>query len=206
MNIKKILVSSGAAAAMFGAMMTPVFAAPQTLNWGTQINSGQCTKVGAPIVNVMQKVVNDVDSGQGGNNWAFDTLNRQIQVWSTGNIDEYCATVSYQGKFVGQSGQLTPGNTSTFTENVNGTFEGGYRSTIFTGTLLPSPLWRTKGSVGTTDYQCNITGICPGYVDWTSQYFSSTTGFDLAWWGWIYHGGNNGTWVNSVDGNSGDVI
>ena len=25
------------------------------------------------------------------------------------------------------------------------------------------------------------------------------------WWGWIYHGGNNGAWVNSSAGNQGDI-
>lgn len=183
----------------------PALAAPQTLNWGAQVNSAQCAKIGEPIINVMQKVVNDVDSGEGGNYWAFDTLIRRIQVWSTGITDEYCATVSYQGKFAGQAGQNTPGNTSVFTFNVSGTFEGGYRSTIFTGTLLSTPLWPTRGSVGTTDYQCDIAGNCPGYVSWIDQYFSTTAGFDFAWWGWIYQGGKNGTWVNSVDGNSGDI-
>jgi hypothetical protein len=55
-----------------------------------------------------------------------------------------------------------------------------------------------------TNYQCNIDGTCPGAVDWVGQYFSSYA-FDYLWWGWVYHAGSHGSWVNSVDGNSGDI-
>lgn len=146
-----------------------------------------------------------VDSGEGGNYWAFDNLTRQIQLWSTNTTNEYCAVVSYQGKFDGQAGQTSPGSTGTLDGSEDGSFQGGYRATI-TGTLLPTPLWQTRGSVGTTDYNCNLAGNCPGYVSWTGKYFTGGYTFDYNWWGWIYHGGNNGTWVNSVDGNSGDIL
>ena len=49
------------------------------------------------------------------------------------------------------------------------------------------------------------TSVCPGLVDWTAQYFSSTSGYDLAWWGWEYRAGRHGTWVNALSGNSGDI-
>ena len=35
---------------------------------------------------------------------------------------------------------------------------------------------------------------------------TTTSGFDVgAWWGWVYHAGSNGSWVNAVSGNSGDI-
>lgn len=204
MNNNKFLIGMASAFLLFASMVAPAFAAPK-LNYGSEINAGKCDKVGKPVVSVMQKVVNDVDSGIAGNYWAVDNVNRQIQVWTTSTAGQYCAEVSYQGKFIGQAGQASPGNTSTLDGDENGTFDGGYRAEI-TGTLLASPIWSTRGSVGTTDYQCDLLGNCPGYVDWVAQYFGPTYGFSYDWWGWIYHGGNNGTWVNSVDGNSGDIV
>ncbi len=204
MNIKKFLIGGAAGALMLGAMALPAFASTEHLNWGSQINAGQCTKVGKPVVNIVQKVVNDVDSGQAGNYWAFDNITRQIQVWATGTSEEYCAEVSYQGKFDAQDEQPSPGNTGVLDGSEDGTFQGGYSATI-TGTLRIDPLWQTRGSVGTTDYQCDLNANCPGYISWTGKYFSSVSGFDYNWWGWIYRNGNH-VWVNSSNGNSGDIL
>ncbi len=204
MNIKKILVGTAAEALMLASSVFPAFAAAEHLNWGSQINAGQCPKVGKPVVNVVQKVVNDVDSGQAGNYWAFDNLTRQIQVWATSTTGEYCAEVSYQGKFDSQAGQISPGNTGTLNGSEDGTFQGGYNATI-NGTLLTTPLWKTRGSVGTTDYQCDLSGTCLGYVSWIGQYFNAGYGFDYNWWEWIYRNDNH-VWVNSINGNSGDVL
>lgn len=187
------------------AFATPAFASTEHLNFGTQLSANECQKVGAPVVNVKQTVLNDVDSGEAGNYWAFDNLKRNIQVFATAGADVYCAEVFYQGKFDAQAGQQSPGNTAVLSGIEDGTFQGGYRATI-TGTLLSDPLWSTHGNVGTTDYQCDLTGNCPGYIDWVAQYFGPSYGFSLQWWGWIYRAGHNHVWVNSSDGNSGDVL
>lgn len=181
-------------------------AAAPKLNWEAQLKPSLCGASGKPIISVHQKVLNDVDSGTGGNNWAFDNYEREIKVWRLSS-STYCATVAYEGRFQGVAGEKSPGNTAVLTGNERGSFEGGYRA-IITGALLASPLWPTHGSVGTTDYKCKITdsaGACPGYVSWVNRYFSST-GFDYSWWGWIYHGGRYGTWVNAVSGNIGDIV
>ena len=203
--MKKALLSFGTGALLFGAMTMSAFAATEHLNWGSQLNSAQCQGVGAPIVNVTQQVRNDVDSGFGGY-WAFDDFSRKIQVWATSEADVYCATVSYQGQFSSDAfaGDTSPGTTGILTGDERGTFEGGYTGTI-TGTPLATPLWPTHGSVGTTDYMCDTSGICPGYIDWVTQYFPVDT-FSYDFWGWIYHGGKYGTWVNASTGSSGDVI
>jgi hypothetical protein len=61
------------------------------------------------------------------------------------------------------------------------------------------------GSIGTFDYKCDAFGNCPGYANWTEFYFTAISGFDLAWWGWVYHAGDNGSWVNSIFRNSGNI-
>jgi hypothetical protein len=162
-----------------------------------------CTAKGSPIINVTQKIINDADSGQGGNYWAFDDLNRGIKVYDNGD-GTFCAEVTYQGKFDSQAGQVSPGATGILSGKEDGTFNGGYRATI-TGTLLAAPAWKTNGSVGTTDYQCDILGNCPGAVSWLDQYFTAGYGFAYDFWGWTYNY-KNSVWVNAASGNSGDII
>jgi len=213
MNIKKILSGVAVSSVMLGSMVVQAFAAPQTtLNWGSQINSSQCPN-GNLVINVTQKALNDGDTRVGSGFWAMDNFNRTIKVWQIA-YNTYCATVSYKGQFVSLGG-VSPEGAGTIGVGVTGTVEGGYRSTIFTGTLNPNPTFDgsnlpTNGSLGTIDYQCqpNDPGdysTCSNLFDWVSTYFSSTSGFDFAWWGWIYHGGNNGTWVNALSGNLGDI-
>ena len=167
--------------------------------------------LGKPVVDVKQKVQNDADSGQAGDYWAFDYYNRQITVWSTG-ASTYCAIVTYSGNFYAIPGQVGPGDTgsgaliNTPTDQpVNGPFSGGRRATI-TGTLLATPLWPTSGSVGTTNYQCDINANCPGFVSWPDQYFSAGYTYSDDWWGWKYDGGSHGTWINAISGNSGNIL
>lgn len=179
-----------------------VAAPSEHLNWGSQINRSECPN-GALIINVTEKITNDFDSGTGGNNWPLDDFVRHIKVIET-SPGVFCATVSYQGDFTTLAGK-SPGNTGTVGAGVVGTFEGGYIAIRFTGIPLSSPLANTNGSIGSFNYGCDTDPSCPGYVDWTTQYFSSTSGFNLDWWGWIYHAGNNGSWVNSSGGNSGDI-
>lgn len=175
-----------------------------TLNWGQEVNAGKCVKPGKQVINVSQKVENSVDSGVAGNYWAFDNYNRTIQVWEQEG-GTYCAVVRYQGKFDGQEGQTSPNAGGTLDGSEDGSFEGGYRATI-TGSLKSSPAWKRNGSIGTHNYNCDISGNCPGAVNWVDQYFSPGSSFAFDWWGWVYHAGNAGSWVNSVDGNSGDIL
>jgi hypothetical protein len=172
-----------------------------TLNFGTQLNAAACG--GTPIIQVNETVLNDADSGFGGNAWAFDNYTRHIKVFQLSD-GSFCATTHYEGSFTTNAG-VSPSGTSTVSAGIAGAFIGGYRATQFTGTLLASPAAKTHGNIGTFDYMCDPTFTCPGFVDWTTLYFSTTSGFNLDWWGWIYHGGSNGTWVNAVSGSTGDI-
>jgi len=102
--------------------------------------------------------------------WHDDCGSGRTGAWTTapgvaqGNDNNYCAIVTYNGDFYAVPGQGTPGNDpagslidSSMNQPINGNMSGGYRAT-FTGTLASSPSWPTHGSVGTTNYQCNITG------------------------------------------------
>lgn len=168
-----------------------------------QLRPSACNPVGNAIIDVEQKVVNDVDSGQQGNNWAVDRYSRHIRVWKTSTPGTYCGIVEYEGTATTLAG-LAPGPTGTVGAGIVAHMRGGRRVTI-TGTLLSTPAWRLKGNVGTFDYGCTTDPDCPGVVSWPGQYFD--TGFTYAddWWGWSYDAGRHGTWINAVTGNSGNI-
>lgn len=212
--MKKILIGAVAGAVMLGSMAAVVFAAPNILNWGTEINPEECDKTGEPIINVVEKVINasdvhkiikpvDVDSSEGNNFWAYHDFNRQIQVWAQEDGD-YCVVVRDEGKFDAQVSRTSPGGGYTLDGDEDGTFEGGYIITIH-GVLQKEPAWKTKGSLETMNENCNPEGVCPGYQNWIDKYFMSRWESEDKWWGWIYHAGRHGTWVNSSDGNYGDI-
>src|SRR3989339_596980 len=90
-------------------LVVPV-SAKSTFNWGKEVNASNCDKVGGPVVNVHEKVVNTVDSGLAGNYWAYDNLNRTIQVWEQKD-GTYCVLVKNAGNFDAQENQVSPGNT-----------------------------------------------------------------------------------------------
>lgn len=179
------------------ANASPANAAGATLTSSDIIASSSHCPRGKLVINVTHKVVNDVDSGVAGNNWAVDNYNRHIQVWQV-EPDMFCVVVSYEGSFVTLAGR-SPGDTDDIAAGITGTFQGGYVSTVFNGTLNPSPVYRTHGNIGTFDYDYGNSNW-----SWTSAYFSSNS-FNFASWGWTYHGGKNGTWINSSEGNQGDI-
>lgn len=188
-------------------MAAPAAAKPsERLNFGTQLNAAECNTTGAKLViNVVQQVTQDIDSGVAGN-WAYDQYNRHIQVWQL-TTNSFCAVVKYTGSFSTVNGP-SPGGTGTVAGGVTGTMEGGYRTTVFTADLMTTPVWKTKGNLGSFNYGCDATsGICDDTVRvfWGDKYFTNIIGFNFAWWGWVYHAGDNGSWVNSSDGNSGDI-
>jgi hypothetical protein len=158
---------------------------------------------GKQIVNVNYTLVNDYDSGVAGNAWANDTINRHLQVWQAGS-GMYCATVNDTGSFVTFTG-ASPSGSSTVSSGISGRINGGYNTTIFSGTLSTAPNYATKGNLGTFDLQCVDAYNCPGAHPTYASYFTTTSGDDLAVWGWTYHTPKNGDWVNASPGNSGDI-
>lgn len=184
-----------------------------------QLNPKTCQPVGKAVIDVMQKVTNDSDSGQAGNYWGFDYFTRHIQVWQNNEPNTWCAILTYNGETYAVPGQNGPGdadmNGPLIDSPVKAEMSGGDRIVI-TGTLLTNATWPMKGNVGTTDYHCNIVGVCPGSVNWLDQYFTSGYSDTYAYWGWTYKAGSHGTWVNqcSTDiptnpackGNSGNIL
>ena len=195
--MKKILLSVLAAFGISVALPLTVFA-----YGGNQTNQGSCGN-GKQVVNVNYTLVNDYDSGVNGNAWANDTINRHLQVWNVSG-NEYCAIVEDQGSFVTFAGD-SPNGSGAVAAGVNGRINGGYTTTTFSGDFVGSANYSTHGNLGSFDLACIDAYNCPGAHPTFLSYFSGTPSWDYAWWGWQYQTAQNGTWLNSVDANTGDI-
>ena len=182
-----------------------VLAQAPSLNWGSEVNPSRCpTDQGYRYleINVTRKVENDPTRGTAGNTWAMLDYIQHIQVWKVGTVptpggaEKFCALVRYQGSFTTLTGK-SPQGTGSVSAGIDGSFEGGYRL-VFKADELPNPSESTRGHIGT------FTGP-GGLFDWRTFFFTNIGSDDQQWWGWIYHGGNNGTWVNSKFGNQGGI-
>lgn len=150
--------------------------------------------------------MNDIDSGFEGY-WAYDDYRRLLRAWQSGP-ETYTLITQYNGQFDAVEGQESPAGDSVSTDvlsgDESGSMHGGYAGTI-EGSLVEDPEWPTRGFVGTFDYEGDVqAGERPGAIDWTEIYFDGD--FSVDWWGWIYRGGEYGTWVNAQSGSCGDVL
>ncbi len=188
--MRKILFGGIFSLVALAFVVVPTFASQ-----GQNLNPSSCDKSGAPVINVNWKVINDPDSGFHGN-WATDNYNKHLQVWQSED-GSYCGVVKYEGKFV-TTGPNSPQDGLPLGAGIKGTFEGGYYTLPFTGTLQKDV--QVKGNLGTFDMTKNP-------LDWVSYYFgtSADSTFNYTYWSWTYHAGNNGTWINAWDGSSGDI-
>lgn len=195
----KRLALSAAAAAVLALCGTAAAAPPPALD-ASQLAAARCGAASAPLVDVVFGLRDDYDSGFGGT-WADDTILRHLRVWQVAG--GYCAISADVGAFATFPG-ASPSGASTVSAGVRGVLDGGYRSTVFQGTFAPSA-YPTRGYLGTFDLGCDVDPGCGGAHPTPAAYFSSTSGFDLAWWGWIYRAGRHGTWLNASTGSAGDV-
>src|ERR1700704_695994 len=110
------------------------FTTPAAASFGgdlaTNLSPAACGG-GTLVVQATEAVRNDIDSGQAGNNWAYDDLVRSINVWHRTD-DTYCAIVGYAGAFTTVAGR-SPGNTANNPAGIRGFFYGGHRSPQFHG-------------------------------------------------------------------------
>jgi hypothetical protein len=213
-------------AAVCGAIVTtspPASAAPGPhLNLGHKLRASETScPSGDKLLNIVYKITNSVDSGTGTNQygtswWATIDYVAQVQVVQL-DSNQFCATVKDEGSFesVGGDGPGCANDSNCgqpegkLEAGVIGTFHGGYTQT-FTGTFSPGGN-RTKGSIGTFDHACDpsvASGGCDGagVTRWLGLYFTGVAGFNFdEWWGWVYHAGKNGTWVNAIDGDDGNI-
>jgi hypothetical protein len=193
------------ALAVFLLAAGPLAVAAQTpsLNWGSEVNPSRCpTDQGYRYleINVTRQVAGaPVLDESGLVAWATADYNQHIQVWKVGVANEqelFCALVRYQGSFTTLAGSSPAGSDPSIAAGIEGTFEGGYRL-VFQADESTSPAYRTRGNIGAFP--------APLPFDWLDFYYVNVSPTIPEWWGFVYHGGPNGTWVNSSDGNAGDI-
>lgn len=174
-----------------------------------------CTNKGTQLVNVTYKVINNADSGDGSNYWAYDAFTRQLQIWvSTTGPNTYCADIKDSGTFTTQAGVRSPGSFLVNGSYINGgvvdgtevgTFSGGAVFTV-TGTFnLNDPKnWPATGNGNggkTIDAGCVITAPA-GTINsgcqrlthsWEAFYFNAGYTDNITVWGWSYIGQDHST-------------
>jgi hypothetical protein len=184
------------------SMSAVAFASPSPATGGS--NAKGCSTSGKALVNVHYTLINDYDSAVGGNAWANDTINRQLQIFAVGT-GSYCAVVTDQGSFVTFAG-ASPQGTGTVGYGITGKIKGGYTTSPFTGRFNAGTL-PTSGNLGTFDLQCTNAYTCPGAHPSFLSYFDGPD--SIAWsqptWAWSYTTAKNGTWLNAYTGNTGDI-
>jgi hypothetical protein len=177
-----------------------------------QLDSSNCkiNKKTTTIANVNFRIINDYDSGIAGNAWANDTIHRELRIFQT-SPHHFCATVTDTGKFTTFAGP-SPQNTGHLAKDIQGTMTGGYIVNDIAGDVVADPAYPTRGDIGrdgfqdnTFDLHCTDAYTCTGNKPGISDYITGWNGETLNWWGWQYVTSHNGTWINSIDGNSGDI-
>ncbi|PYN97991.1 MAG: hypothetical protein DMD91_16195 [Candidatus Rokuibacteriota bacterium] len=110
--------------------------------------------------------------------------------------ERYCVLVKYQGAWTTIAGQ-SPGGSGMIPAGIDGTFQGGYRA-IVVGELNETGSVKLRGRAPSLN-RLWPTQPNPAPDDWIERFFTSINSVELVWWGWIYHGGPNSTFVHACD-------
>lgn len=161
---------------------------------------------GEKVINVTRRIYNSVDTGHcEPTAWAEIHYTQHIQVFDEG--DEFVAIVEYNGQFDAYEGGETPNDCDQFLDgDESGPFDGGIRLT-FDAEFNPGGS-QSHGNLGRVDHGCNgSTSGCKfrSTTGWLDNYFDDVEDLALQWWGFIYHGGRAGTWVNAETGDCGNI-
>jgi hypothetical protein len=165
---------------------------------------------GKLVLNVTYRVVNDVDTGLKGNNWAFDTYTRAVRVWRKAP-GRFCSASTYNGTFETIAGWSPAGKTE-LPAGIRGTFRGS-SVTTFRATFAPGDA-SVRGPLGVKDFACTSAdekGECSGTWDWLREYFTGIERFRYVRYSFRYHATENGrgTWIDTFTGGkirfSGDI-
>jgi hypothetical protein len=156
---------------------------------------------GKLVLSVSYRVVNDVDTGVRGNNWAFDTYNRTVRVWRRAP-GRFCSASTYDGEFSSIAGP-SPGGKWQLPAGIRGTFKGS-SVTTFRGGFTPGGA-QIRGFLGSKDFACSSAdpkGQCGGTWDWLGVYFTSVSRFKYLRYTFAYHATENGTgtWSDKLVG------
>jgi hypothetical protein len=154
-------------------------------------------RVGAPLVNVTYRFVNEQDLTSNGEVWALDSGIATFRLFRTGE-NTFCATTSAAGTFTTFGGP-SPAGTGTVPEGHTGRFAG--QSTLrFVGSF--APVLPTRGFVGTFDAQCDQFD-CAAPIRFGRNYLE--TGPPTVESFRAVYVSSCGVWVQTSEGDRGDI-
>jgi hypothetical protein len=169
---------------------------------------------GTLVLDIRYRVLNDVDTGSGDVNWAFDDYTRVVRVRRKAGR-RFCSSSTYAGTFTTIAGK-SPGGTATIPAGIRGTLRGS-STTTFNAAFAPGGR-PTRGDLGTKDFACTSAdrkGDCAGTFDWLATYFTSNDdfkSFKYTRYAFTYKAteGGHGTWRDFLAGGrirtSGDIV
>lgn len=159
-------------------------------------------KVGTPVVNVTQTVLNVVDVGVDGHIWALDDYGSWLRIWRTGP-QSYCVIEHAAGVFTAFSG-ASPALTGTVAEGRKGALVG---TTTYRVTGIFSPRVAQNGYLGRIDAGCDREENCATFdYRFTEQYFATVDSFDIDSFYATYASPRHGRWVQTINSSSGDIV
>ncbi|GAA1998200.1 hypothetical protein [Microbacterium pumilum] len=159
-------------------------------------------RVGAPIVNVTETVLNVVDVGLDGHIWALDDYGSWLRIWRTGP-DRYCVIEHAVGSFTAFAG-ASPALTGTVAEGRKGGFVG---TTTYRVTGTFSPKAAQTGYLGLIDAGCDREENCATFdYRFTEQYFATVDSFDIDSFNAAYASPRHGRWIQTIDSSTGDIV
>lgn len=140
-----------------------------------------------------------VDSKVGGGYWAYDTILSNAEIYDCGE-GTYRAVINQTGMFESW-GSGSPGNTGTIEGGVEGSIVGTM-TVLFQG-ADPTDL---SGFLGEFDFGCDHDANCSSYVSWRDLLFDSYESYSYEFWEWLYTTCDGRAWLNSQNGNEGDIL
>jgi len=145
----------------------------------------------------VRHITGDSDSGIG-TYWATDTYSSTYKVCQT-TPGTYAVTRTDDGTFT-TFGGASPSGSGTVAAGETGTFHGTWTGIVVTGSVTA-----TSTDLGSVDFQCNTSGVCANQSSSLAQIFGPGYNADFPeTWVWTYNLCDQ-SWVNSADGNSGNI-
>lgn len=159
-------------------------------------------RVGPPVVNVTETVLNVVDVGVDGHVWALDDSGNWLRIWRTGP-DTYCVIERSVGVFTTFAGP-SPALTGSVPDGRTGGFVG---TTTFRVSGVFQPKFATSGYLGRLNAECDREENC-ATLDYrfTEKYFATVDAFDIEAFDATYASPRHGRWVQTTDSSSGDIV
>jgi hypothetical protein len=187
---------------MFRRVVSVVVAVLSTVTLVASPAAGQSSErpcgTGAPLVDVVYRVVNEQDLASNGDVWALDAAVSHFRLYQTGE-DTFCAAITIAGEFTAFGGP-SPAGTGVVPAGHSGRF-AGVDTLYLTGTFAPS--LPTRGFVGTFDGQCDQFE-CQTPVQFGRNYVEVTGPPEHGAYRFIYASAC-GVWIATNEGDRGDI-